>query len=216
MKQQSFAFVDVIPENTDKWYYETNFINLGYHTIAGLDEAGRGTLCGPVVAAAVILEYYSDLKGVDDSKKLSPAVRESLFDTIREKALAVGIGLASHIEVDHYNILEATRLAMYRAINRLSLKPDLLLTDAVDLPKTSIHYQAIIHGDALSMSISAASIIAKVVRDRIMTAYHNQFPQFQFNRNKGYATKHHLKILKRDGPCKIHRKTFKGVREFFE
>lgn len=216
VKQQRIRLYFETESGTDKWSFEHKYNEIGYRNIAGFDEAGRGTLCGPVVAAAVMLAPDSDLPGVDDSKKLSAKTRSILFDLIRTRARAWSVGLAHNTEIDTLNILEATRLAMQRALARLKTKPDLLLTDAVDLPAPGIPYQAIIHGDSLSISIAAASIIAKVTRDRIMTAYHRQFPVYALNRNKGYGTRHHLDALDQYGPCPIHRKTFKGVREFFE
>ncbi len=193
--------------------FEQEARRCGYRRIAGLDEAGRGPLAGPVVAAAVILPAHVRLVGVDDSKQLSEAERERLYPAILEKAVGVGIGYADAREIDTLNILEATRLAMRRAIENVAPPPDYLLTDAVTLPAVRIPFRPIIKGDALSLSIAAASIIAKVTRDRLMAAYHKRFPQYNFLSHKGYGTAEHLQLLARFGPCSIHRRTFAPVRE---
>jgi ribonuclease HII len=185
----------------------------GYRRIAGVDEAGRGPLAGPVVAAAVILPVHAGLTGVDDSKQLSEDERERLYRVILERAVGVGIGSAEAGEIDTLNILEATRLAMCRAIADLAPSPDYVLTDAVTLPAVRIPLRPIIKGDALSLSIAAASIIAKVTRDHLMAAYHETFPQYNFLSHKGYGTAEHLRMLARFGPCSIHRRTFAPVRE---
>lgn len=185
----------------------------GYRRIAGVDEAGRGPLAGPVVAAAVILPVHAGLTGVDDSKLLSESERERLYRVILEKAVGVGVGSAEAGEIDSLNILEATRLAMFRAIADLTPSPDYVLTDAVTLPAVRIPLRPIIKGDALSLSIAAASIIAKVTRDHLMAAYHETFPQYNFLSHKGYGTAEHLRMLARFGPCSIHRRTFAPVRE---
>ncbi|MBH0204249.1 MAG: ribonuclease HII [Nitrospira sp.] len=193
--------------------FEQEARRCGYRRIAGIDEAGRGPLAGPVVAAAVILPVHVRLVGVDDSKQLSEAERERLYPAILEKAVGVGIGVADAGEIDALNILEATRLAMRRAIENVAPSPDYLLTDAVILPEVRIPLRPIIRGDALSLSIAAASIIAKVTRDRLMAAYHEQFPQYNFLSHKGYGTAEHLQMLAQFGPCSIHRRTFAPVRE---
>jgi len=185
----------------------------GYRHIAGLDEAGRGPLAGPVVAAAVILPIRCRLAGVDDSKRLSAAAREQLFAAILEEAVGVGIGSADACEIDSLNILEATRLAMHRAVENVVPSPDYLLIDAVTLPAVGLPARPIIKGDTLSLSIAAASIIAKVTRDRLMMAYHESFPQYNFLSHKGYGTAEHLQRLERYGPCAIHRRTFAPVRD---
>lgn len=192
-------------------YFEKKYRDLGFRRIAGIDEAGRGTLSGPVVAAAVILSEKGYHRDINDSKKLSGQQREHLFQFIRERASAIGIGLASPSEVDQLNVLEATRQAMLRAVRKLSNKPDLLLIDAVELAQSETPYHAIIKGDTLSISIAAASIIAKVVRDRLMIAYHRQYPHYGFDEHKGYGTKKHRLALAEHGPCPIHRMTFRGV-----
>ena len=185
----------------------------GYRRVAGIDEAGRGPLAGPVVAAAVILPIHVRLTGVEDSKQLTQAERERLYHAILDKAVGVGIGSADAGEIDALNILEASRLAMCRAIANLDPAPDYLLTDAVTLPAAHVPLRPIIKGDALSRSIAAASIIAKVTRDRLMVAYHETFPQYNFLSHKGYGTAEHLRMLARFGPCPIHRRTFAPVRD---
>lgn len=185
----------------------------GYRRIAGVDEAGRGPLAGPVVAAAVILPVRAGLAGIDDSKQLSEAERERLYHAILDKAVGVGVGSADAGEIDSLNILEATRLAMLRAIADLVPAPDHVLTDAVAIPALRIPLRPIIKGDALSVSIAAASIIAKVTRDHLMAVYHETYPQYNFLSHKGYGTEEHLRMLARFGPSPIHRRTFAPVRE---
>jgi ribonuclease HII len=185
----------------------------GYRRIAGIDEAGRGPLAGPVVAAAVVLPIRCRLAGVDDSKQLSKGQRDRLYGAILKHAVGVGIGSADVGEIDRLNILEATRLAMRRAIDQLTPSPDYLLIDAVALPGISIAVRPIIKGDSLSLSIAAASIIAKVTRDRLMAEYHEMFPEYDFLSHKGYGTTGHLQQLARHGPCRIHRRTFMPVRD---
>jgi ribonuclease HII len=193
--------------------FEQEARRCGYRRIAGIDEAGRGPLAGPVVAAAVILPVHVRLAGVDDSKRLSEAERERLYPAILEKAVGVGIGVANAGEIDTLNILEATRLAMRRAIENVAPPPDYVLSDAVTLPGIRIPLRAIIKGDALSLSIAAASIIAKVTRDHLMAVYHEMFPQYNFLSHKGYGTAEHLQMLAKFGPCSIHRRTFAPVRD---
>ena len=183
---------------------------------AGTDEAGRGPLAGPVVAACVVLPEDFDVIGVDDSKKLSEKKREELFDKIQAKALAIGVGISDNITIDQINILQATKKAMKEAFleaeTRLKEKTgqsiDVLLADAVTLEELDVHQEAIIKGDAKSLSIAAASIIAKVTRDRIMLEYHRQYPWYGFDRNKGYGTKAHYQGIGAYGITPIHRKTF--------
>lgn len=185
----------------------------GYCRIAGIDEAGRGPLAGPVVAAAVVLPVRCRLSGIDDSKQLSEGERARLYAAILEHAVGMGIGSADVGEIDRLNILEATKLAMRRAIDQLAPSPDYLLIDAVTLPGIGIPQRPIIKGDSLSLSIAAASIIAKVTRDRLMAEYHDLFPEYDFLSHKGYGTREHLQRLARHGPCSIHRRTFTPVRE---
>ncbi len=179
-----------------------------YSYICGIDEAGRGPLCGPVVAGAVIFPEDTDILYINDSKKLSEAKREELYDVILEKAIAVGIGIASPEEIDEMNILQATYKAMREAVSNLSVEPDLLLNDAVTIPGLSMTQVPIIKGDAKSISIGAASIIAKVTRDRMMLQYDEIFPGYGFAKHKGYGTREHIDAIRRLGPTPIHRKTF--------
>ncbi len=179
-----------------------------YESICGIDEAGRGPLAGPVVAGAVILPKNCDILYINDSKKLSEKKREELYDIIMDKAVAVGIGYSTPERIDEINILQATYEAMREAVSRLSVQPDLLLNDAVTIPQISIRQIPIIKGDAKSISIGAASIMAKVTRDRLMVQYDSIFPEYGFASNKGYGAQAHIEALKKYGPCPIHRKTF--------
>ena len=181
--------------------------------IAGVDEAGRGPLAGPVVAAAVILDDLNPIKGLADSKKLSAAHREKLFDEIRAKALCCSIAQASVEEIEHLNILQATLLAMRRAVEGLRLKPTKVLVDGNRLPVLDVLAEAIVQGDALVPAISAASILAKVTRDRWCAEYDLQFPQYGFAKHKGYGTAEHMAALKAHGACPEHRKTFRPVAD---
>ncbi|HAU84153.1 MAG TPA: ribonuclease HII [Lachnospiraceae bacterium] len=176
--------------------------------ICGIDEVGRGPLCGPVVASAVILPKDAKILYINDSKQLSQKKREALFPEIMQKAVAVGTGIVSPQEIDELNILQATYKAMRMAISSLPVKPTLLLNDAVTIPEVDIPQVKIIKGDAKSMSIAAASIIAKVTRDRMMVEYDKVFPQYGLAKNKGYGSKEHIEALRKYGPCPIHRKTF--------
>lgn len=185
----------------------------GCRRIAGLDEAGRGPLAGPVVAAAVILPSRCRLAGVNDSKQVSASERTRLFEVIVARARAVGVGIATEQEIDRLNILEATRLAMRRAVASLTPPADCLLIDAVTLPDLPIPSRSIIKGDTLSLSIAAASIVAKVTRDRMMVAYHETYPEYNFVSHKGYGTEEHLQRLAQYGPCAIHRRTFAPVAQ---
>ncbi len=184
----------------------------GYRRIAGLDEAGRGPLAGPVVAAIVILPRRWSPVLLDDSKLLSEQQREVLYEAITTRAIAWAIGLASEQEIDELNILGATRLAGCRAFSRLAITPDYLLLDALHLPTVSVPQRPVIKGDQLSRSIAAASILAKVSRDRMMTTYHERFPQYQFHLHKGYPTQEHLRRLHQFGPCPGHRRSFRPVQ----
>ena len=179
-----------------------------YAHICGVDEVGRGPFAGPVVAAAVILPKDCDILYLNDSKKLSEKKRETLYDEIYEKAEAIGIGMASEKVIDEINILQATYQAMRSAIRKLEIVPNLLLNDAVTIPEVSIRQVPIIKGDAKSASIAAASIVAKVTRDRMMKEYDGIYPGYQFAKNKGYGTKAHIEAIKAQGICDIHRRTF--------
>jgi ribonuclease HII len=181
--------------------------------IAGVDEAGRGPLAGPVVAAAVILDDRHAIKGLADSKKLSARRREALFDEIRAKALCCSVAQASVEEIDELNILQATLLAMRRAVMGLRLPPKLVLVDGNRLPVLDIRAEAIVKGDDKVPAISAASILAKVTRDRWCLEYHQQFPQYGFDQHKGYGTADHLAALRLHGPCPQHRRTFRPVTD---
>lgn len=178
--------------------------------IAGIDEAGRGPLAGPVAAAAVILDPSQEILYINDSKKLSEARREMLYDEIMQKALSVGIGLVSAARIDEINILQATYEAMRKAVAQLSPVPGVLLVDAVTIPGVDIRQVPIIKGDAKSISIGAASIIAKVTRDRILKEMDRTYPQYGFAQHKGYGTAQHIAALKAYGPCPAHRKSFIG------
>jgi ribonuclease HII len=191
--------------------FEAETYNAGYNLIAGIDEAGRGPLAGPVVASAVILPKGICIPSIDDSKKLLEKKREQLYDVILKEAVSIGIGIVDEKTIDEINILQASILAMKIAIGQLNIKPDFILSDAVSLPDMNIPQKAIIKGDSKSISIAAASIIAKVTRDRLMCEYHKKYPMYKFISNKGYGTAKHLEMLKRYGPCEIHRRTFKGV-----
>ncbi|MCI8282563.1 MAG: ribonuclease HII [Lachnospiraceae bacterium] len=186
--------------------FEREYGAFGY--VCGVDEAGRGPLAGPVVAGAVILPGGCDILYINDSKKLSEKKREELYDVILKQAVAVGVGMASPRRIDEVNILNATYEAMQEAIQKLSQAPDILLNDAVTIPGISILQVPIIKGDAKSISIGAASIIAKVTRDRIMEQYHKEMPEYGFASNKGYGTKDHIQALKTYGACPIHRASF--------
>jgi len=188
--------------------YEEEYSMCEY--ICGIDEVGRGPLAGPVVAAAVILPKDREILYLNDSKKLSEKKREALYTEIMEKAVAVGIGYASPARIDEINILQATYEAMRMAISKLTIRPDVLLNDAVTIPEVSIPQVPIIKGDAKSKSIAAASIIAKVTRDRLMVEYDEVMPGYDFASNKGYGTKAHIAGLKELGPTPIHRRTFIG------
>lgn len=190
--------------------YENKYSEYSY--ICGIDEVGRGPLAGPVVAAAVILPKDCSILYINDSKKLSEKKREALYDEIMEKAIAVGVGSIPPNKIDEINILNATYAAMKQAINNLKVKPDLLLNDAVTIPGVEIKQVPIIKGDAKSISIAAASIIAKVTRDRIMGAYNGLFPMYDFGSNKGYGSAKHIEALKEFGPTPLHRMSF--IRNF--
>lgn len=187
---------------------EDELYEKGYKIICGVDEAGRGPLCGPVVAAAVILKPDDMIEGVNDSKKLSPKKREVLYDVIMEKALAVGIGIKDVDVIEKVNILNATKLAMKEAIQNLKIKPEYVLIDGNQMIDIDIEAQTVISGDAKSESIAAASIIAKVTRDRMLIEYDKKYPEYGFKNHKGYGTKAHIEAIKKYGLTPIHRKSF--------
>ena len=188
--------------------FENKYSDLAY--VAGIDEAGRGPLAGPVVAAAVILPKDIFLPFLNDSKKVTEKRRDVLFDEIKQNAIAYGIGIASNTLIDEINILQATYEAMREAINSLEKTPDVLLVDAVHIPDINIKQVGIVKGDAKSVNIAAASILAKVTRDRLMAEYDKIYPEYGFASNKGYGTATHIAALKEIGPCAIHRKSFIG------
>ena len=188
--------------------YERNAAQQGYTAVCGIDEAGRGPLAGPVYAAAVILPDGLEIPGLNDSKKLTEKKREALFDEICQKAVAYGIGCASEQEIDEINILQATYLAMRRAVEQLSVPADYALVDGNRMPPLAIPGETVVKGDAKSACIAAASILAKVSRDRVMLLMDPVYPQYQFAKHKGYGTKVHREALLTYGPCPIHRKTF--------
>lgn len=191
--------------------FEKELYKEGYEFIAGTDEAGRGPLAGPVVAAAVILPKGLIIDGVNDSKQLTEKKREELFDIIMDKALAVGISFVDNKKIDEINILEASRLAMMEAIKKLKIKPDYVLSDAMKM-NIDIPVKPIIKGDALSINIASASIIAKVTRDRFMDEMDLKYPNYGFKRHKGYPTKDHIEAIKKYGITDIHRLTFKPIK----
>lgn len=188
--------------------YEKEALSKGYKSICGVDEAGRGPLAGPVCAAAVILPENTIIEGVNDSKKLSEKKREALFDVIKEQALSYSIAFASVEEIEEINILNATMLAMKRAVEGLDVKADYAMIDGNRLPDLSIDSEFIIKGDAKSMSIACASILAKVSRDRLLYKYAEEYPEYLFDKHKGYGTKAHVEAIKKYGPCPYHRLSF--------
>lgn len=198
----------------DWFYYEKEAAARGFCAVCGIDEAGRGPLAGPVYAAAVILPPDCVIEGLNDSKKLTEARREKLFDVIVEKAVAYGIGSADEKEIDSLNILQATYLAMQRAVEALPVPCDYAMVDGNRMPPLPVPGETIVKGDAKSASIAAASILAKVSRDRVMMQYHEQYPAYGFNAHKGYGTRTHYAALEAYGPCPIHRLTF--LKKFFQ
>ena len=194
--------------------YENTARAKGYKNIIGVDEAGRGPLAGPVVAAAVSLAPGWFLEGINDSKKLSPRVRENFFPIIKKNSLGYGVGIVDVATIDRINILQASLLAMKYAVEAVPILANLLLVDGNKSIDTEIDQWTIVKGDSLSYSIAAASILAKVTRDKIMEQYHKQFPHYAFDRHKGYGTSLHRNAIKEYGPCPIHRRTFRGVKEF--
>jgi ribonuclease HII len=198
---------------SDLWAFEKKAHGMGHTIVAGIDEAGRGPLAGPVVSAAVILPDGADLPGIDDSKKLTPARRNRLYDRLYAIAGAIGIGVVDTAEIDRVNILQASLRSMAMAVANLRPRPDHLLIDGIFTITSDFSQQAIKKGDSLSISIAAASIVAKVTRDRIMVQVDTLFPEFGFRQHKGYPTRRHRAAIVRHGCCPIHRRTFKGVRE---
>jgi ribonuclease HII len=201
----------VTPPPSAPYRYEAQAWRAGVARIAGVDEVGRGPLAGPVVAAAVIFDPTRRVKRLADSKVLTADRREKLYSLICERAVAVGVGIVDHLTIDRINILQATILAMREAITGLAIVPDLVITDFVKLPGLPCTQRNLVDGDARCATVAAASIVAKVTRDRLMLEADKQFPEYGFARHKGYATADHLAALDRHGACPIHRRTFSGV-----
>jgi ribonuclease HII len=195
----------------DPFFHEDQVYEAGYGLIAGVDEAGRGPLAGPVVAAAVIIRRGVALAGIRDSKKMTVKAREKGFSAIHRQALTTGIGVVSHKYIDEFNILRASLEAMRRAVLALNPQPEFLLVDGIQKVPLPLPQRCIKKGDEMSRSISAASVLAKVYRDRIMGSYHRMYPVYDFENNKGYGTRRHLEVLRQYGPSPFHRLTFKGV-----
>lgn len=192
----------------DMWEFEQKYYTQGIRLVCGIDEAGRGPLAGPVCAAAVIFPENIDIPGLNDSKKLSDKKRRELYPIIKEKALAWGIAFADENEIDRINILQATYLAMERAVAQLSLEPEILLIDGNRAKDFGIPVETVVHGDSLSVSIAAASVLAKVSRDDLMLEMAEKYPEYAFDIHKGYGTKAHCEAILTHGPCPIHRRTF--------
>ncbi len=199
---------------TDLWAFEKQALAAGYSKIAGIDEAGRGPLAGPVVSAAVILPQSFSISHITDSKKLTPKKRDYLYDKIYERAESVGIGIIDANEIDRINILNASLLSMSISVRNLSPVPDFLLIDGTFPISTALPQKPVPKGDLLSISVASASIIAKVTRDRLMKRYHEDYPQYGFDKHKGYPTRAHKEAIRKNGCCFIHRKSFKGVKEY--
>lgn len=199
---------------SDGWAFEARATEDGHAWIAGIDEAGRGPLAGPVVSAAVMLPRPCRLQGIADSKKLTPKKRNQLYTQLYDEAISIGIGIVDAVEIDRINILQASLLSMAMAAENLKPRPDCLLIDGTFQISSDLPQRPIPKGDCLSISIAAASIIAKVTRDRIMERYDQDYPEFGFSRHKGYPTLAHREAIRRFGCCPIHRASFRGVREF--
>ena len=204
------ARIDPVQKYAEMSAYENRYLEQGKRMIAGMDEAGRGPLAGPVVAACVILDPEKPVYGVNDSKKLSPKKRAELKKAIEENAVAIGVGIVDEKTIDEINILEATKLAMKKAVEALGIVPDVILIDALKIPSIPVPQEGIIKGDALSVSIAAASIIAKETRDDILRQIDEMYPQYGFASHKGYGTAQHIQAIRTYGPLPIHRKTFIG------
>lgn len=192
----------------DIYQHDQSLRKQGYLRVAGIDEAGRGPLAGPVVAAAVVLKEGITIAGLRDSKKVPEDERKSLFSLIQDASVDIGIGIVGPADVDRLNILRATRQSMEIAVTQLSITPDMLIIDALSLPSVRIRQRSPVRAESVSASVAAASIIAKYTRDKIMLDYHHQYPLYNFRKHKGYATKEHIEMLQRYGPCPIHRKSF--------
>jgi ribonuclease HII len=195
----------------DIYRYDESLRKRGFLRIAGIDEAGRGPLAGPVVAAAVILKEGIKIERLRDSKKVPEKERETLFYQVKSSSIDIGIGIVGHEEIDRINILRATQHSMQLAVEDLSTPPDILIIDAMSLPSIPLRQLSLIKAESISASVAAASIIAKFIRDKIMLDYHQQYPEYNFKKHKGYSTREHLDMLRLYGPCPIHRKSFYGV-----
>ncbi len=206
--------IDLYLCQKDNHRYEKKYNSLGYKLIAGVDEVGRGPLVGPVVAASVILPFDYNLEGLTDSKKLSEKKRDQFYEIIKQDALAIGVGVIDNKKIDEVNIYEATKIAMKKAIDNLSIKPDIILTDAMKLDIDNV--VPIIKGDIKSITIAAASVIAKVERDRMMYKLDKKYPVYNFKNNKGYPTKDHIKAINECGILKEHRKTYGPVKDYLQ
>ncbi|MGB6011904.1 MAG: ribonuclease HII [Desulfobacterales bacterium] len=214
MVKANSTSIDCDSMGQDLWLFEKKSIDNGFSRIAGIDEAGRGPLAGPVVSAAVILPIHLHIPGISDSKKLTPKKRAYLYDMIYDLAVSIGIGIVDPPEIDRINILQAALLSMAMASENLNPQPDCLLIDGIFRISSTLPQEPIPKGDARSISIAAASIIAKVTRDRLMERYHQDYPQFGFSKHKGYPTKAHKAAIREFGCSPIHRQTFKGVKEY--
>ena len=202
-------------EEVNLYKYENELYDEGYENICGVDEAGRGPLAGPVVVAACILPPFLKIDGINDSKKLSEKKREELYKIIVKNALAYSVVFISEKDIDELNIYQATKKGMLKAIEDIKVKPDYVLIDAMPLGELEIEHISLVHGDALSASVAAASILAKVSRDHYMEKMDFKYPNYGFKKHKGYGTKEHLLALEKYGPCKIHRKTYAPVSKYF-
>jgi len=215
MKQHRHGFSSTHDfSDVDPWFYERDATDKGYAAIAGTDEAGRGPLAGPVVSAAVILPNDFPQSGVTDSKKLTHRKREQLFTMIYNEAISIGLGIVDAVEIDRRNILQASLLSMVMAVGNLNPQPDYLLVDGLFTVPLDMPQLALPKGDIRSTSIAAASIVAKVTRDRMMERYHEDYPQFGFNVHKGYPTRSHKEAVRKFGSCPIHRRSFKGIKDY--
>lgn len=201
---------------SDLLKYERELYKNNITLIAGVDEAGRGPLCGPVVAGAVILPKNYHLEGLNDSKKLSEKKREEFYEILKKEAIAIGVGIVSAKEIDEINILEASRKAMYLAIEDLGITPEYILSDAMSLNDIDIPSKPIIHGDSLSLSIAAGSVIAKVTRDHIMLEIDKKHPEYNIRKHKGYPTKEHMELIRKYGIFEEYRKSYKPVKQIME
>ena len=219
-KQLCASSFSTYPDKTDTFHFERTLIRSGYPCVAGVDEAGRGPLAGPVVAGCVVLPVDCDYTVFKDSKKLTPSRRRKLFDLLHTCGAKIGFAVVSPEEIDKINILQASLKAMALAVSHLSEQhgegPDFLLIDGKFTAPVPLPQEALIKGESKSASIAAASIIAKVTRDKLMAEFHEQFPEYNFLKNKGYPTVDHRSAIRKYGPCPIHRRTFKGVREYLE